>query len=105
MTPIIVQVTTSGVEEAEKIAYALLEAQLAVCVNLSPEITSLYVWQGKIETSTEVKLSIKTSLDLWPLVGERVRELHSYKCPEILALPILGSDPDYLKWWQENLKD
>ena len=103
MTPVLVIVTASNEEEAQKITNVLVEEHLAACVNASSGVSSTYWWQGKVETGTEIVLTIKTSRELWPIVGERVRELHSYKCPEIIAIPVVEADPDYLEWWRKAL--
>ena len=103
MTPLLVIVTTSSEEEAQKIIKVLVGEHLAACVQVLPGVTSTYHWKGSIETSTEIVLTIKTSQELWPMVGERVRELHSYECPEIIAIPVIEADPHYLKWWEKAL--
>jgi periplasmic divalent cation tolerance protein len=103
MTPLLVIVTTADEEEAQKITNVLIEERLAACVTSTPGVGSTYWWQGKVETGTEIVLTIKTSHELWPIVGERVRELHSYECPEIIAIPIVEIDPHYAKWWREIL--
>ena len=104
MNPILILTTTSTEEEARLIALTLVEERLAACVNLLPGVTSIYRWKGNTETSPEVSLTIKSSRELWNTVRERIRKLHSYECPEIIAIPVIESDPDYLKWWQEGLE-
>ncbi len=103
MSPILVFVTAATEEEARKIASLLVEERFAACVNFVPGVVSTYRWKGTTETSSEVALTIKTSRELWPTIQERIRNLHSYECPEIIAIPVVEADPDYLKWWEENL--
>lgn len=97
----IVQCATSSEAEAEAIAQALLEARLAACVQMSP-IRSRYVWKGEIAREDEVLLAIKTRADLFEAVRARIRELHSYETPEILATPVTHADADYLAWLAES---
>jgi periplasmic divalent cation tolerance protein len=91
-------VTTPSEEAAAKIARALVEESLAACVNIVPAVRSIYRWQGKIEDDAEALMVIKTRRARFPALEARVRELHSYTTPEIIALPLdAGSEP-YLSW-------
>ncbi|MBN1621573.1 MAG: divalent-cation tolerance protein CutA [Endomicrobiales bacterium] len=105
MNHIVVFITCSDREEAGKISKALLDEKLAACVNMVPEIHSTYWWQGKIETSAEVFLMAKTAESKLDIVIAKVKELHSYDVPEVIALPIVGGNPDYLKWIDESIKE
>ena len=87
---------------ARALAQTLLNEKLAACVNLSPQVTSLYCWQGKMEESQEVQLVIKTRRTMFGVLQERLLALHPYEVPEILALPILCGNPAYLQWVQEQ---
>ncbi len=89
-------------EEAEAIATALVEAKLAACVSFTP-MTSIYRWQGAIQLDTEWQLIIKTNLNVFPALCQKIQELHSYEVPEIIALPITAGLPAYLKWIGENV--
>jgi len=100
---IIVYVTTGSPDEGERIARALVEERLAACVNRTAPIQSVYRWQGNIEQSQEELLIIKTRRALFPALDRRVRELHSYSVPEIIALPILEGDAEYLRWLREQV--
>jgi periplasmic divalent cation tolerance protein len=104
MTPILVLTTTSSKEEAEKIAQALLKERLVACVNIIENASSLFWWQGKINTEKESLLFMKTSEDLFPKLEEKLRSLHSYEVPEIIGLPITAVSESYKKWLGENLK-
>jgi periplasmic divalent cation tolerance protein len=94
----VVLVTASGREEADKIAAALLEKRQAACVNVVPGVSSRYWWQGKLDSSEEVLLVIKTRQSLVDALITTVKENHSYTVPEVIALPIIGGSRDYLDW-------
>ncbi len=97
----VILITAPSPEEGQKIAEALIAEKLAACVNLVEKVTSIYWWQGKVERDTEALLIVKTK---WALVDQliaRVKELHSYTVPEVIALPIERGNPDYLKWIDE----
>jgi periplasmic divalent cation tolerance protein len=98
---IVVLITTSDEDEAARIARALVEARLAGCVNIIKDIRSIYSWQGKIEDEKEVLMVAKTQKSLLDPLMEKVKELHSYTVPEIIALPIIQGSEDYLKWLKE----
>jgi periplasmic divalent cation tolerance protein len=101
---IIVLVTTSNIEEAQKISQAILSSRKAACVNIIPGVNSTYWWLDKIESAEESMLVIKTEVRLLNAVIELVKKNHSYTTPEIIALPIIGGNPDYLKWLEKTLK-
>jgi periplasmic divalent cation tolerance protein len=83
---------------AEKIAYALIERKLAACVNILADCTSIYRWQGKIETAGEVPLLIKTRADIYAEVEAAIKSLHPYELPEIIGVPVECGSSDYLDW-------
>jgi len=95
---IVVLVTAKDKKEAIKIAQGLLEAKLIACANIIGGIQSLFWWQGKIDSSKEVLLVLKTKKTLFKKVSVKVRSLHSYQTPEIIALPIVNGSEDYLRW-------
>ena len=95
---VVVFVTTSGEEEAEKIAGLLLEKRKAACVNVIPRVDSRFWWEGKLDSAQESLLIIKTRAALVPELVETVKKAHSYTIPEIVALPIVGGNKDYLDW-------
>jgi periplasmic divalent cation tolerance protein len=99
----VVLVTASSQKEAETIACSLIETQLAACVNLLP-MHSIYTWQGKIHSESEWQLIIKTDLSLFSKLEKKIRELHSYEVPEIIAVPILAGSQPYLQWISDNVK-
>lgn len=86
------------------IAHALVERQLAACVNISPQIESIYRWQGEIETSGEWLLLIKTTEAASARVREALVELHSYELPECIEVAIEDGSAAYLKWIGESVR-
>lgn len=101
MGEIVVLITTSDEVEAAKLAKALVQAKLAGCVNIIKDIRSIYSWKGKIEDEKEVLMVAKTQKSLLDPLMEKVKELHSYTVPEIIALPIIQGSEDYLRWLKE----
>ena len=99
----IVLVTVASQAEGEAIANQLVEAKLAACVNLFP-VSSIYSWQGKVNCDREYQLTIKTDLNLFARLSQKIKTLHSYEVPEIVALPIVAGSDDYLRWLNSNLK-
>lgn len=104
MSDIVVLMTTSSHEEGSRIARMLVEERLAACVNVVPTVQSIYWWKGRIEEAPESLLVAKTHHDHLDRLITRVRELHSYSVPEVIALPILGGNPAYLQWMTEALR-
>jgi periplasmic divalent cation tolerance protein len=104
MTEARIVLTTAGSQdEAKKIAHALVERKLAACVNIIPQIESIYRWQGKVENATEWLLVIKTKSSAFAQVRDAIRELHSYELPECLLLEIPDGSTDYLSWIANNV--
>ena len=98
MKYIIVLVTAPSREEAERIADIIIDSKLAACVNISSDIKSIYLWKGKKETSCESLLIIKTKKALFEKLKNAIKRVHSYDTPEIIALPIVEGDKEYLDW-------
>ncbi len=106
MTDSIVIFVTAGSEaEAEKIARALVEEQLAACVNILNPIRSIYRWQGQVADDREWLLLIKTQAERFAAVESRVKALHSYQVPEVIALPIVAGAEGYLRWLRESVSE
>lgn len=99
----LVLTTTGSKEEAEKIARALVERRLAACVNIVPQIQSVYRWEGKIEQAEEYLLLIKTFGTAFDQVRDAIKELHSYQLPECLSFAIDGGSMAYLKWIDDSV--
>jgi periplasmic divalent cation tolerance protein len=104
MEALVVYITAPNEEEAAKIARALVEERLAGCVNIIKDIRSIYSWQGKIEDERELLMIVKTRSELFSSLKTRVKELHSYIVPEIIALPIVDGSEEYLAWLRETTK-
>ncbi|HKU27115.1 MAG TPA: divalent-cation tolerance protein CutA [Candidatus Sulfotelmatobacter sp.] len=100
----IVLSTAGSQEEAHKIAHFIVEHHLAACVNIVPHIESIYRWQGKMESSTEWLLLIKTTQEKFPAVRDAVGRLHSYDLPECVVLAIEDGSAPYLEWIAESTK-
>lgn len=90
--------------KAEHIAEALVATNVAACVNILAECSSIYRWEGKIERATEVPLLIKTTAEAYPRLEAELRKLHPYAVPEIIAIPISAGLPAYLDWVQTETR-
>lgn len=90
--------------EARSLGKALVREQLAGCVNILGRIESFYRWKGNVETGREVALIAKTTMARSKKLIARVRQLHSYECPCVVIVPIVGGNPEFLKWLAGNLK-
>ena len=93
-----VYMTAGSIEEAKSIGQILVVQNLAACVNLLENMTSIYIWKDKLEEDQEVVIIAKTRKTLIPKLIETVNSLHSYDCPCILELPIQGGNPEFLSW-------
>lgn len=98
---ILIVTTVAGQAEARRIAHALVERQLAACVQLSA-IESVYRWDGAVRQEAEVRLAIKTRAALYDTVQQALLELHPYDTPAIYALPVAQAQPRYARWVAEN---
>ena len=101
---IVVFITIDTPANARKLADKILTAGKAACVNIIPEVSSQYWWQGKIEKAGEAMLVVKTRAALFDDLVTLVKQNHPYTVPEILALPIIGGNPDYLAWLDSETK-
>ncbi len=101
---IIVLITASSDEEAATIAETLVSEHFAACVNIVSGVRSLFFWEGKTQDASETLLICKSRLPLLEKLISRVRSLHSYAVPEVIALPIIAGSRDYLDWVRENTK-
>ncbi len=98
----VVLVTASSQQEAETIAKTLVESKLAACANMFP-IQSIYRWQGEVHNEPEWQLIIKTDLAQFSALEAKIREIHSYSVPEIIAIPIVAGSQSYLQWMDEQV--
>ena len=94
----IVFITTCQDEESHLIARVLLEQRKAACINIIPKITSMFWWKDNINQDKESLLIVKTRMEVLDEVIRLVKEVHSYDVPEIIALPVVGGNHDYLEW-------
>ncbi len=101
---VIILITASSGDESVKIATALVNEHLAACVNILPEVRSLFFWEGKTQDAREVLLICKSRQPLFEKLMIRVKELHSYNVPEIIAIPIVEGSREYLDWLRETVK-
>ena len=100
---IVVLSTCASMEEAQRIARAVVEKRLAACVNVIPGIRSVYRWKDAIEDEEEVLLLIKTSRGLLEELREEIERLHSYEVPEVIALSVVDGSERYLAWMNREL--
>jgi len=101
---IVILITASSSEEAHKIAEVLINQRKAACVNIVPGVSSLFWWQDKLDSAQESLLIVKTKASLLPEVISLVKGAHSYDVPEIIALPVIGGNQDYLEWIGKEVK-
>jgi len=101
---VVLLITTASAEEARRISKALLNQRKVACVNIVPKVSSLFWWQDKIESAEENLLIVKTKALLLNEVIRLVTENHSYEVPEVVALPIVGGNRDYLEWIDKEVK-
>ncbi len=99
-----VQITFPTEEAAERTAEKLVQNRLAACAQLLGPIRSHYIWKGKTERQNEILLLAKTRLELFDRLVEAVRDGHPYECPQIVALPIVAGNEDYLVWAEEQIE-
>jgi len=104
MAALVVFCTVPTVVEAEKIAASLVADRLAACVNLLPRIHSRYRWKGTVESAEEVLMIIKTAAARYAALERRIKSLHSYEVPEIIALPIFRGSAAYLGWLAASVR-
>ena len=98
MGPVVVRITVPDVKAARKLAKPLVEEGLAACVSIVPGVRSIYRWEGKTCDEQELLLVVKTRRSCFEALERRVRELHPYSVPEVIALPIVEGSAPYLDW-------
>lgn len=101
---IVLFIATANAEEARRIADVLLSERKAACVNIVPRVSSFFWWQGKVDSAQESLLIVKTKASVLNQIVSLVKEHHSYDVPEIIALPIIGGNRDYLEWLGKEVK-
>ncbi len=98
---VVILITAKDKTEARKIARGLLKVRLIACANILDGVESLFRWEGKVDKTQEVLMIIKTKRKLFEKIVSKVKLLHSYRTPEIIALPIVAGSWNYLKWIDE----
>ncbi len=102
---IVVLITAGSGDEAATIARALVDEHLAACVNIVPEVRSLFFWEGKTQDAREALLICKSRRPLLDRLIKKVKSVHSYTVPEIIALPVVAGSREYLDWVRESTGD
>jgi len=98
----VVLVTCGNLAEAKKISRALVKERLAACVNIIPKMQSIFYWKNEISEERETLLIVKSRISLFSELSKSVRGIHSYRVPEIIALPIVSGEKSYLNWMEKE---
>jgi len=101
---IVIFVTASSKKEAQKIGASLIKQKLAACVNIIDKVDSVFFWENKVQKAKEYLLVIKSTRAKFTQIAKLIKSLHSYKVPEIIALPIIVGDKPYLRWIDATLR-
>lgn len=101
---IVVLITAPSAEKAAELGRAIVEERLAACANIVPGVRSIYRWEGKVCDDAEVLMVVKTQQALFDRLEARVKGLHPYDCPEIIALPIVRGHAPYLQWIADSVE-
>jgi periplasmic divalent cation tolerance protein len=102
---IVVFSTFPDAETARRIGATIVEEKLAACVNLIPQVESIYRWKGVIETATEVMALIKSTTWKYQLLEARIRELHPYEVPEIISIRLDSGHLEYIRWIEQSVPE
>jgi len=100
---ILIYCTCPDINSGQQIAQALVEENLVACVNLLPQMLSIYRWQGKLQQDSECLLLMKTIQSQFTAIQNRVRQLHSYELPELISVPINDGLPEYIDWIAQSI--
>ncbi len=100
----IILTTCSSAEQAQRIASSLVEDALAACVNIVAGMQSVYQWQGSLHSDAEHLLLIKSRVERFDEIAQRIKTLHNYELPEIIAVSIVAGSQDYLAWLSDATK-
>ena len=96
--------TTPDLNTAQKISEELVHNRLAACCNILPGIKSIYHWENKVQQDEELLIIIKSRSDIFSEVERKIKEIHPYSVPEIIALPLINGNIEYLNWMDDNVK-
>lgn len=102
---VVIFITAGSIEESRAIAQVLLDKKKTACVNIVPQVESLFWWQGKVDSERECLLVIKTKASVLDEVIKLVKQVHSYEVAEVIAMPIIGGNEDYLKWVDDEVEE
>ena len=102
---ILLYITTEDKQEAQSIGKALVEEKLVACVNIMENMQAMFWWKDKVDKASETVLIAKTKKSLLSEVIEKINSMHSYECPCVIALPIIGGNESFLQWIQESTKN
>jgi len=102
---VVIFITTGTHEEANQLAEVLLKQRKAACINILPGVSSRFWWEGQLHSDQEILLIVKAKASLLDEIVGLVKEVHSYDVPEVIALPIIGGNPDYLEWIGKELQE
>ncbi|MER5399553.1 divalent-cation tolerance protein CutA [Streptomyces sp. NBC_00386] len=94
--------TTDAAEKAEALARGAVAARVAACAQISGPVTSVYRWEGAVETASEWRIQFKTTAARYPALEAYLLDAHDYDTPEIIATPVVAGSPDYLRWLEEE---
>jgi periplasmic divalent cation tolerance protein len=103
-THIVVFITARDMKQAQLISQTLIREKLAACSNMISGVTSFFSWEGKLDRAKEVLVILKTTQKVFSNIVTRVQQLHSYHVPEIIALPIIDGNQEYLRWISQTVK-
>lgn len=95
---IMVFITAKDMEEAKSLSDGLIGSNLAACVNIVESVTSVFKWEGKVSKNKEVLCIAKSRSELFPQIEKKVKEIHSYEMPEIIAVPVVAGSKEYVEW-------
>ncbi len=101
---VVILVTVPDFDTGVKIGRALVESRLVACVNIVRDVKSIFFWEGKVDEAVEALLIIKSRLDMLDKIIEKIRQLHPYQVPEIIAIPIVYGFEKYLRWIDESIQ-
>jgi len=104
MSAVFIYMTAKDKDEARTIGRVLVEERLAACINVLEPMNSMYWWEGEVQDDQEAVLIAKTKESLVDALVERVKALHSYDCPCVVALPIANGNPAFLEWVEKETK-
>lgn len=99
---IMVFITAKDMPEAKAISDGLVNGNLAACVNIVESVTSIFKWEGKVSSNSEVLCIAKSRAELFTDIEKKVKEIHSYEVPEIIAVPVIAGSKDYMEWVENS---